>query len=84
MIRWILLLVLFAVLPVTAQDTESDESDAAAAEAETADSADAAEEAPVDDFELEIGVDHTQDNEDDFESSVDVLYQQSIPYPTDI
>ena len=43
------------------------------------------EELYEDDFELDLGTDdHLEDDEDVFEASVEVSYQQSVSFPTDI
>ena len=79
--RYLILMLLLGLSPVLAQDSETDEP--TEAEEPAAVEEDATEEFE-DDFELDIQTDHTEEDEDVFESSVDVLYEQSVPFPTDI
>ena len=81
--RWLILIALCVSFVGLAQDS-SDEDEAPVA-------ADPAEEESTDDdalleddFELDDNTDHTEDDEDVFEASVEVSYQQSVPFPTDI
>lgn len=79
--RYLILMLLLGLSPVLAQDSDSEEP------AETEEAAAAEEEATEEleeDFELDIQTDHTEEDEDVFESSVEVLYEQSVPFPTDI
>ncbi|MEL7186364.1 MAG: hypothetical protein AAFN50_08005 [Pseudomonadota bacterium] len=78
--RYLILMLLLGLSPVLAQDSEAEdttEAEEVAAEEESADELE-------DDFELDMQSDHTEDDEDVFEASVDVSYQQSVPFPTDI
>lgn len=85
--RYLILMLLLGLSPVLAQDSEPEEPAQAEESSETEDPATADDETTdefEDDFELDVQTDHTEEDEDIFESSVDVLYEQSVPFPTDI
>ena len=87
MYRLIILLALLGLAPVLAQDTASEDEVAAGDEvaAESPDAESPEDNPYYDDFELDLGNDdHTEEDEDVFEASVKVSYQQSVPFPTDI
>ena len=84
MIRILILALLFGLAPVLAQDAESDTSDDAATSDDTPEET-SSEELYEDDFELDLGSEDYDDEDlDVFKSSVEVSFQQSVDFPTDI
>ncbi len=86
MYRLISLLLILGLAPVLAQDTESDEPDTATESTEESSDAESPEDDPYyDDFELDLGTSGGEEEDlDVFDASVEVSYEQSVRFPTDI
>ncbi len=81
-LKLIILLAMFAIAPAWAQDDVVD-SEAEATEEETAESV---EEVTDEEVEALLGLDedYSEIEDDDFKSTLEVGFGQSIPFPTDI
>ena len=86
MYRLIILLMIFGLVPVLAQDSTSDEPAAEEEAAEEATDAESPDENPYyDDFELDLGTDDAAEEDlEVFDASIEVSYEQSVRFPTDI
>jgi len=81
-LKLIILLAMFAIAPAWAQDDVAD-SEAEATGEETAESV---EEVTDEEVEALLGLDedYSEIEDDDFKSTLEVGFGQSIPFPTDI
>ena len=86
MTRLLILLGLLVPFAVLAQDADSGDEEAPPA-AETSSDASAADEVSDEEIDELLGLDeedYSEIEEDDFDASVEVRYEQSVPFPTDI
>ena len=86
MTRLLILLGFFVPLAVLAQDADSGEQETPPAE-ETPAEAPAADDVSDEEIDELLGLDeedYSEIEEDDFDASVEVRYEQSVPFPTDI
>ena len=88
MTRLLILLGLIVPLAVAAQDVDpGDQERPPAEEAPAADEASAADDVSDDEIDELLGLDeedYSEIEEDDFDASIEVRYEQSVPFPTDI
>ena len=86
MIRLLILLAFIFPAIAQAQDNESEDA-APAEEAPAASDSSNVEEVTDEEIDELLGLgdeDYTEIEEDDFDASVEVRYEQSVPFPTDI
>ena len=84
--RLLILLVFLVPFAAGAQDADTEDT-AASEEAPAADEASPAEDVTDEEIEELLGLDeddYSEIEEDDFDASVEVRYEQSVPFPTDI
>ena len=86
MTRLLILLGLLVPFAVLAQDADSGNEETPPAE-ETPAETSTADDVSDEDIEELLGLDeedYSEIEEDDFEASIEVRYEQSVPFPTDI
>ncbi len=86
MTRLLILLGLLVPFYVLAQDADTEDEEAPPAE-ETSAEASAADEVSDEEIEELLGLDeedYSDIEEDDFDASVELRYEQSVPFPSDI
>ena len=86
MTRLLILLVLLVPLAVLAQDADTGDEETPPAE-ETSAEAPAADDVSDEEVDELLGLDeedYSEIEEDDFEASIEVRYEQSVAFPTDI
>jgi hypothetical protein len=86
MTRLLILLGLLVPFTVLAQDADSGNEETPTAE-ETSAETPAADDVSDEEIEELLGLDeedYSEIEEDDFEASIEVRYEQSVPFPTDI
>ena len=84
--RLLILLALLVPLAVLAQDADTGDEEAPPAE-ETSAEASADEDVSDEEIDELLGLDeedYSEIEEDDFEASIEVRYEQSVAFPTDI
>ena len=86
MYRLITLLMIFGLVPVLAQDSTNDDPPAGEEATEEAADTDSPDDNPYyDDFELDLGTDDAAEEDlEVFDASIEVSYEQSVRFPTDI
>ena len=88
MTRLLILLGILLPVAVLAQETESEvRAEPTAEEAPSADETPPGADVTDDEIEELLGLDeedYTEIEEDDFDASIEVRYEQSVPFPTDI
>lgn len=88
MTRLLILLGLFVPFAAQSQDADSEARETPAAEeAPVVDEESSADDVSDEEIEELLGLDeedYSEIEEDDFDASVEVRYEQSVPFPTDI